>query len=370
MPTNLFSPFKMRGVTLPNRIVVSPMGQYSGDENGKATEWHLMHLGQMSVSGAGLLITEATAVQSTGRISKHDLSLFSDAHAEALAPAVAFCRKYGGAKLGMQLYHAGRKGSVSVAWEGQKPIAIENGGWPIYNASPIAFPGRVEPLEMNDAQINETVRAFAAAAQRADRIGIDLIEIHGAHGYLIHGFLSPFSNQRKDKYGGSLANRMRFALEVFDAIRAVWPERKALGMRLSATDWAEGGWTLDDSVELSRELKKRGCDFITASSGGATPDQKLKVHPGYQVPFAERIRKEANIPTMAVGLITEAKQAEEILVKEQADMIALARGVMFNPRWPWHAAIELGEQVYYPPQYQRAHPSMRGGDFLKPRADA
>lgn len=370
MASSLFSPFKMRGLTLPNRIVVSPMGQYSASEQGHATDWHMVHLGQMAISGAGLLITEATAVQPTGRISKHDLGLWSEAHAEALAPTVAFCRKFGGAKLGMQLYHAGRKGSVTVAWKGQKPIPEDAGGWPTYNASAIAYPGRAQPLAMDQAGIDEAVRAFARAGQLADEIGLDLIEIHGAHGYLIHSFLSPFSNQRTDKYGGTLENRMRFALEVFDAIRAVWPERKPLGIRLSATDWADGGWTLDDSVVLSQELKKRGCDFITASSGGATPEQKLKVYPGYQVPFAERIRREAGIATMAVGLITEAAQAEEILEKGQADLIALARGVMFNPRWPWHAAIELNEQVYYPPQYQRAHPKMRGGDFLKPVADS
>ena len=370
MPAMLFTPYKIRGLTVPNRIVVSPMGQYSAGQNGHASEWHLMHLGHLAVSGAGLLITEATAVQATGRISKHDLGLWSDAHAQALEPAIAFCRKYGGAKIGMQLYHAGRKGSVTVAWERQRPISIAEDGWPIYNASPIAYPGRTEPLELDQAGIDETVRSFAAAAQRADRIGLDLIEIHGAHGYLLHGFLSPFSNHRKDKYGGSLENRMRFVIEVFEAIRRVWPERKALGMRISATDWADGGWTLDDSVVLSRELKLRGCDFVTASSGGATPEQKLEVYPGYQVPFAERIRKEADIPTMAVGLITQAQQAEDILVKQQADLIALARGMMFNPRWPWHAAIELNEQVYYPPQYQRAHPAMRGGDFLKPVADA
>jgi 2,4-dienoyl-CoA reductase-like NADH-dependent reductase (Old Yellow Enzyme family) len=369
MTSKLFSPFTIRGVKVPNRIVVSPMGQYSAAENGHASEWHLMHLGHMSVSGAGLLITEATAVQANGRISKHDLGMWSDAHAAALEPAVAFCRRHGGAKLGMQLYHAGRKGSVTVAWERQRPVSIQDGGWAISNASAIAYPGRSQPAEMSQADIGEAVAAFAAAAKRADRLGLDLIEIHGAHGYLLHGFLSPFSNQRTDKYGGSLQNRMRFVLEVFDAVRAVWPERKALGVRLSATDWAEGGWTLDDSVVLSQELRTHGCDFITASSGGATPEQKLEVHPGYQVPFAERIRKEAAIATMAVGLITQPKQAEEILVKEQADLVALARGMMFNPRWPWLAAIELGEQVYYPPQYQRAHPSMRGGDFLKPAAD-
>lgn len=370
MPATLFTPYKLRGVTLPNRIVVSPMGQYSAGGDGRASEWHLVHLGHLSVSGAGLLITEATAIHPNGRISKHDLGIWSDAHAEALEPVVAFCRKFGGAKLGMQLYHAGRKGSVTVAWERQRPVSVADGGWPIYSASPIAYPGRATPQQLDQAGIDEVVNHFADAAKRADRIGMNLLEIHGAHGYLLHGFLSPFSNQRTDAYGGSRENRMRFVIQVFDAVRAVWPERKPLGMRLSVTDWADGGWDVDDSVALAQELKQRGCDFITASSGGATPEQKLKIYPGYQVPFAERIRKEAQIPTMAVGLITEAKQAEAILLSQQADLIALARGLLFNPRWPWHAAVELGEQVYYPPQYQRAHPSMRGGDFLKPAPDA
>ena len=223
---------------------------------------------------------------------------------------------------------------------------------------------------LDETGIKNTIADFASAAQRADRIGFDVIEIHGAHGYLIHNFLSPFANRRNDGYGGSLQGRMRFAIEVFEAIRKVWPERKALGMRISATDWAEGGWTLDDSVVLARELKKRGCDYITASSGGSVPEQQLKVGPGYQVPFAERIRREAGIATMAVGLITEPRQAEEILTSGKADMIALGRGMLFNPRWPWHAAIEFGEQVHYPPQYERSHPKMRAGDFLKPRSES
>ena len=366
MSSRLFAPFTLRGVALPNRIVVSPMGQYSADENGCAGQWHLMHLGHLSVSGAGLLITEATAVHPHGRISRHDLGLWSDRHAEALAPVMAFCRQHGGAKLGMQLYHAGRKGSVTVAWEGQKPVPVEQGGWPIVNASAVAYPGRATPQALDETGIRGLVQSFVDAAKRADAIGVDLIELHGAHGYLIHGFLSPFSNQRADRWGGTREGRMRFALDVFDAVRAVWPERKALGMRISATDWAEGGWTLDDSVTLALQLKQRGCDFITASSGGATAEQKLTVHPGYQVPFAERIRREVGIPTMAVGLITEAKHAEAILQQGQADLIALARGMLFNPRWPWHAAVELQDEVFYPRPYDRAHPAMRGGDFLKP----
>jgi NADPH2 dehydrogenase len=364
----LFSPMRLRGLDLPNRIVVSPMGQYSA-ENGCAGDWHLMHLGHLALSGAGLLIIEATAVEPEGRISKHDLGLWSDENAAALERVIAFCRRHGGARLGQQLYHAGRKGSVTVAWEGQRPIAPEDGGWPIHAPSALAYPGRRTPQALSEAGIARTVRAFAAAAARADRIGIDLLEVHGAHGYLIHSFLSPLCNRREDGYGGSREGRMRFALEVFDAVRTVWPERKPLGFRVSATDWAEGGWTLDDSVVLAARLKEHGCDFITASSGGAVPEQKLVVHPGYQVPFAARIRREAGIATMAVGLITEPSEAEKILADGKADLVALARGMLFNPRWPWHAAMALDGQVYYPPQYERAHPSMRGGDFLKPKRD-
>jgi NADPH2 dehydrogenase len=366
MPSVLFSKFKMRDLELSNRIVVSPMGQYSGD-NGSATEWHLMHLGHLSVSGAGLLITEATAVNPQGRLSKTDLGLYSDENEEALGRAIAFCRRHGGAKLGIQLYHGGRKSSITTAWEGQKAIPIEKGGWVTYSASSIPYPGRNTPEALDEAGIKREIAAFAAAAERANRIGFDILEIHGAHGYLIHNFLSPFANKRTDGYGGSLQGRMRFAIEIYEAIRKVWPDHKPIGMRISATDWVEGGWTLDDSVELAKELKKRGCDYITASSGGSVPEQQLKVGPGYQVPFSDRIRHESGIATMAVGLITEAKQAEKIIASGQADMVALGRGMLFNPRWPWHAAMELGEQVFYPPQYERSHPKMRAGDFLKPR---
>lgn len=367
--TKLFSPFRLRELELPNRIVISPMGQYSADESGRATDWHLMHLGHLAMSGAGLLFTEATAVQAQGRISKHDLGIWSDDHVEPLKRIVAFCHQHGGARLGMQLYHAGRKGSVTVAWEGQKPVAPALGGWKIWGPSPIPHAGRATPQALDRDEINKTVAAFAAAAQRADEIGFEILEIHGAHGYLIHSFLSPLGNQRDDEYGADRDGRMRLALEVFDAIREVWPARKPLGMRLSATDWAEGGWTLDDSVELSTRLREHGCDYITASSGGVAAEQKLNVHPGYQVPFAERIRRESGIATIAVGLITEPRQAEEILAAGKADLVALARGMLFNPRWPWHSAVELGENVFFPKQYDRCHPSMRGGDFLQPVRD-
>ncbi len=362
----LLSPFKLRKLELPNRIVVSPMGQYSGDAQGRVTDWHLVHLGGLSLSGAGLLFTEATAVEPEGRISPNDIGMWSDDQIEPMQRVIRFCREHGRTKLGMQLYHAGRKGSVSVAWEGQKPIPREKGGWTIWSPSASAHAGRAQPTALDHAGIKRVVAAFAAAARRADQIGFDVLEIHGAHGYLIHSFLSPFGNQRTDEYGGARQGRMRFALEVYDAIRAVWPEHKPLGMRLSSTDWAEGGWSLDDSVELSSQLRARGCDFITASSGGVTAEQQLKVEPGYQVPFADRIRREAGIPTIAVGLITEPAQAEEILTSGKADLVALARGMLFNPRWPWLAASEFGGSVFYPKQYERSHPSMRRGDFLKP----
>lgn len=365
MSTMLFSPYRMRDLALPNRIVVSPMGQYSA-VRGNASDWHRVHLGHLSLSGSGLLIFEAAAVDPNGMISPHDLGIFNDENAHALEPIVAFCRKYGGAKLGMQLWHAGRKGSATVPWKGQKALSITDGGWAIYGASATPYPGRNIPVVLSVEAIDKVVGQFVSAARRADRLGIDLIEIHAAHGYLIHNFLSPLTNTRNDKYGGSLENRMRFGLEVFRAVRDVWPESRPIGVRISASDFAEGGWDLDSSVEFSRALRALGCDYITASSGGAVPEQKLNVYPGYQVPFAERIRREAGISTMAVGLITEPRHAAEIVESGKADLVALGRGMLYDPRWPWHAAVELEEEFFYPKQYERAHPSMRMGDFLKP----
>jgi 2,4-dienoyl-CoA reductase-like NADH-dependent reductase (Old Yellow Enzyme family) len=361
--SKLFSPLTLRGLELPNRIVVSPMGQYSAKE-GCVSEWHLMHLGSLSVSGAGLLIIEASAVHPRGRLSPNDLGLWSDENAAALEPAIRFCRRFGGAKLGQQLWHAGRKGSVTVAWEGQKPIPKEEGGWTPLGASPIPYLGRNMPEALDAAGI--AIQDYVAAAKRADALGIDLLEIHGAHGYLIHNFLSPLTNQRTDAYGGPLANRMRFALELFRAVREAWPERKPLGVRLSTTDWVDGGWEVEDSIELVRTLQELGCDYVTASSGGAVPEQRLTVHAGYQVPNAQRIRCETGLCTMAVGLITEPQQAEEIVASGKADLVAIGRGMLYDPRWPWHAAVELGHEYFYPKQYERAHPSMRTGDFLKP----
>lgn len=364
--TTLFSPFCLRGLELTNRIAVSPMGQYSADEAGFATSWHLMHLGNLTISGAGLVFTEATAVEPRGRVSHNCLGIWSDEHVGPLRDVLAFCREHGGAKLGMQLAHSGRKGSVTVPWKKQLGLDSEAGGWLMASPSDIAYPGRPVPEALDRAGLRNVREAFAAAARRADEAGFDTIEIHNAHGYLLHSFLSPFANGRTDEYGGSLASRMRFPLEVFDAIREAWPAGKPLGVRVSSTDWAPGGWDAADTVEFARALKAKGCDFICASSGGSTPDQKIPVGPGYQVPFAEQVRREVDIPTIAVGLITEPQQAEDILASGQADLVALGRGMLYNPRWAWHAAEKLGEEVYFPPQYERAHPSMRPGDFLKP----
>lgn len=365
----LFSPFKLREMQLTNRIVVSPMAQYSAVD-GLASEWHFMHLGTLSVSGAGLMIIEATSVERDGRLSPGDLGLWSTEHEDALRPTIEFCRKHGSARIGLQLQHAGRKGSVSVAWEGQKDIPVDAGGWELAGADEIAYPGRPKPQKLEGPRIQELLRSYAEATKRANNLGIDLLEIHAAHGYLLHNFLSPLSNQRSDEYGATTAGRMRFVLAVFEAVRDAWPESKPLGVRISATDWVDSGWNVDDSIELAVRLKSLGCDYVTASSGGTVPEQKIDVKPNYQVPFAERIRREAGIPTMAVGLITQPRQAEEILAQGQADLIAIGRGILYNPRWPWHAAAELGGAVAYPPQYERSHPSMRRGDFLKARRDA
>ncbi len=361
----LFAPFPLRDLMLPNRIVVSPMGQYSSP-NGCATDWHIMHLGHLAVSGAGLLIAEAAAVHPDGRSSTTDLGIWSDEQAAALEPVFEFCRRHGGAKLGMQIYHSGRKGSITSAWEGQRYIPPEQGGWATCAPSAIPYPGRGMPVVLDHAAMAQVVGHFTDATRRIDRLGVDLLELHCAHGYLLHSFLSPLTNRRNDDYGGDIAHRMRFALGTFDAVRQAWPERKPLGVRISATDWAPGGWDIDSSVEFCAALRGRGCDYIAVSSGGAVAEQKPEIYPGYQVGFAERIRKEAGIPTMAIGLITEPRQAEQILASGQADLIALARAMLYNPRWPWHAAVELGEKFFCPPQYLRSHPALREMDFLKP----
>jgi len=365
MGSMLFSPLKLRDLVIPNRIMVSPMGQYSAVD-GSAGTWHMMHLGSMSVSGAGLLCIEATAVNPEARLSPCDLGLWSDANEAALAPIVDFCRKQGGARLGLQLWHSGRKGSVTVAWERQQAIPKECGGWTPFGASEVPYPNRNPPKALDGEDMRRITADYVAATTRADRLGIELLELHSAHGYLLHNFLSPLTNLRTDEYGGSRENRMRYPLAVFKAIRDAWPAHKPFGVRISTVDWAEGGWSVEDSIAYTKALQALGCDYITASSGGAVAEQKIAVGPGYQVPLAESIRKSTGIPTVAVGLITEARQAEEILASGKADLVALGRRMLYNPRWPWHAAVELGEEFYYPKQYERSHPSMQGGDFLRP----
>jgi 2,4-dienoyl-CoA reductase-like NADH-dependent reductase (Old Yellow Enzyme family) len=353
----LFSPYALGPMQLSNRIAIAPMCQYSAIE-GIATDWHMIHLGNLALSGAALLIIEATAVVPEGRISPDDLGLWSDAHAEALEPIVAAIRRYSPIKLAIQLAHAGRKASSEVPWLGGANIPpTEERGWQTVAPSPIPHAeGETVPLELDAAGLARVREGFVSAARRAHALGLDGIELHAAHGYLLHEFLSPLSNRREDAYGGSLENRMRFPLEVYDAVRAAVPPGMAVGMRISATDWVEGGWDLEQSAVLAQALKTRGCDFIHVSTGGLHPGQQIPLGPGYQIEFAERIRHETGLPTIGVGLITEAAQAERILQQGQADVIALARAMLYDPRWPWHAAAELGDQVFAPPQYWRSQP--------------
>ena len=359
MGSKLFSPITLRELTLENRIMVSPMCQYSGSD-GCASDWHLMHLGQFAVAGVGLLTVEMTNVEARGRISPRCLGLYSDANEQALQRVVDFCRKHGSAKLAIQLAHAGRKASTRPPWEARDPLTIDKGGWQTVAPSAIAASADAAvPKALERDEIRSLVAAFASAARRAARIGFDAVELHGAHGYLLHEFLSPLSNRRNDEYGGSLENRMRFPLEVFGAVRAVWPPDKPVGMRVSATDWIDGGWTLEDTVTLAHELKARGCDWIDVSSGGMAPPDSIPVGPGYQVPFAERVRAATGMVTIAVGLITEPQQAEDIIASGKADMVALARGMLYDPHWTWHAAAALGAEATYPNQYLRCRPAQR-----------
>ncbi len=353
---HLFASFTLRDVAFKNRIVVSPMCEYSSDD-GFATDWHLVHLGSRAVGGAGLVLTEAAAVTAAGRISPQDLGIYHDAHIDALAKITRFIDLQG-AVAGIQLAHAGRKAATPRPWENAAPtVAPEHGGWEPVAPSAIPFaPGYRTPRALTLAEIAETVAAFAAAARRAHDAGFRVAEIHGAHGYLIHEFLSPLSNTRTDAYGGAFENRTRLAREVSRAVRAVWPEGLPLFFRISASDWAEGGWTLDESVELAKLLKADGVDLIDASSGGAIADAKIAVGPGYQVPFAERIRRDAAIPTGAVGMITTAEQAEAILGEGKADLIFIARELLRDPYWPLHAARALGVDLPWPVQYERAKP--------------
>ncbi|KML55100.1 oxidoreductase [Burkholderia cepacia] len=354
--TALFSPFTLRGVTLPNRIVISPMCQYSA-ERGEATDWHMIHLGHLALSGAGLLCIEATAVEPDGRITHGDLGLWDDVTEAALKPVLAAIRKHSPIPVAMQLSHAGRKASSAGPWEGGQLVSVADGGWLPHGPSAVPHKdGETPPLALDAAGLNRIRAAFAAAAKRAARLGIDAIEVHAAHGYLLHQFLSPLANQRTDEYGGSLENRMRFPLEIFEIVRAAFPEDRPVGVRVSATDWVEGGWELDDTIAFAHELKRRGCDWIDVSSGGVSPLQKIPLSPGYQVPFAQAVKRAVGMPTMAVGLINEPAHANRLIESGDADFVAMARAMLYDPRWPWHAAAELGAQVTAPPQYWRSQP--------------
>ena len=352
----LFDELKIRGLTLRNRIAVSPMCQYSCVD-GVANEWHSVHLGSRAVGGAALVFTEATAVTANGRISPWDLGIWNDAQMNALAPIVAFVRAQGAAA-GTQLAHAGRKASVRRPWDPPGVVPESEGGWTTVHApSAIAFSDEMlMPHAMTPQEIAGVTDAFVAAARRALAAGFQVIELHAAHGYLLHEFLSPLSNHRTDRYGGSFENRARIVIEVTNAVRAVWPETHPLFVRISSTDWTEGGWDLPQSIELARALKSCGVDLIDASSGGNVATAKIPLGPGYQVPFAEAIRRDAGIATGAVGLITGAAQADEVIRSGQADMVLLARELLRDPYWPMRAATELGQTIAWPAQYLRAGP--------------
>jgi 2,4-dienoyl-CoA reductase-like NADH-dependent reductase (Old Yellow Enzyme family) len=351
----LYSTFTIRDVTLRNRIGVSPMCQYSS-EDGFANDWHLVHLGSRAGGGAGLVITEAAAVEARGRISPQDLGIWKDAHVEMLSRIVRFIESQG-AVAGIQLAHAGRKAGTAQPWKGGKPLSDEQGGWQPIAPSPVPFnAGYRTPTEMSAKDIVDVKAAFVAGAKRSVDAQFKWLEIHSAHGYLAHSFLSPLSNKRIDQYGGSFDNRVRFLLETARDIKRIWPERLPLTVRISATDWAPGGWDLEQSIELSKRLKREGVDLIDCSSGGLVPNAKIEAGPGYQVPFAEAIRKRAEIATAAVGLITEAQQADEIIRSEKADIVLLARKMLRDPYWALHAArpLDARDRMFIPPQYARS----------------
>lgn len=356
MTSQLFSTYKLGELELSNRIVIAPMCQYSA-EDGKATDWHTIHLGHLALSGAALLFIEATAVSPEGRISPLDLGLWSDETEAALGAVLKAVRKHSDMPIGIQLAHAGRKASVHAPWQGGGQVGLDQGGWQTVAPSALAFGSHPRtPLALDAAGIAKIRDDFTAAAERSVRLCFDAIEIHAAHGYLLHQFLSPLSNRRDDNYGGSLENRMRLPLEVFDAVRAVVPASIPVGFRVSGSDWAEGGWDIEQTLAFARELKARQASFIHMSGGGLSAEQKVPLGPNYQVPFARAVKQATGLPTIAVGLITEADQAEAIVGTGDADLVALARGMLYDPRWPWHAAAQLGASVKPPSQYLRSQP--------------
>ena len=355
--SHLFSPWKLGSLELENRIVIAPMCQYSA-VNGNAQDWHLIHLGNLALSGAGLLVIEATAVSPEGRITPGDLGLYSDENETALKRVMDAATKYAVSPIVVQLAHAGRKASSQAPWDGGAQILPDEPlGWKAVAPSSLPHaPEEDTPLALDDAGLAKVRSDFAASARRAVALGFHGIEVHMAHGYLLHQFLSPIANQRTDAYGGSLENRMRFPLEIFDAIKSAVPENIPVWVRVSATDWVSGGWDIEDTVALGSALKDRGCVAIHVSSGGVSPKQKIPMSNGYQVPFAARVKEGVGLPTVAVGLITEPAHAEAIIEKGDADAIALARGMLYGPRWPWHAAAELGAEINAPHQYCSSQP--------------
>lgn len=363
MSSPLFTPLTLRSLTLSNRIVVSPMCQYSADQ-GHASAWHRSHLGTLALSGAALLLLEATAVEAIGRITPGCLGLYTDSQAHALGEILAQLRRHSAMPIGVQLAHAGRKASSALPWDGGQQLSAAAGGWTTVAPSALPHaPGEAAPLALDAAGLARVRDAFAAAAVRAREIGVDALELHAAHGYLLHQFLSPLANRREDAYGGSLENRLRFPLEVFDAVRACWPAERPLGVRVSATDWVAGGWDLEQTVVFAQALQARGCDWIDVSSGGVSPSQKIAAGPGYQIPFARAVRAATGMVTIGVGMITDADQAEAIVAGGDADLVALARALLWDPRWPWHAAAALGAQVEAPAQYWRCEPHGIGRVF-------
>jgi 2,4-dienoyl-CoA reductase-like NADH-dependent reductase (Old Yellow Enzyme family) len=355
--SRLFEELSIGELRLENRIIIAPMCQYSA-ENGTAGDWHMIHIGQLALSGAGLMILEATAVSAEGRISPQDLGLYSDENEAALARILAAARAHSPMPIAVQISHAGRKASSRAPWDGGSQIGPSDPlGWK--TEAPSAVPhadGEDVPQALDRAGLDRVREDFVKTARRAARLGLDGIEIHGAHGYLLHQFLSPIANHRDDEYGGSLENRMRFPLEVFDAVRAAFPAERPVWMRISATDWVPNGWDIDGTVALSKALKARGCSAIHVTTGGVSPAQAIKIAPGYQVPYAQRVKAEVGLPTIAVGLITEPEQAEAIIANGEADAVSLARAMLYDPRWPWHAAAKLGGRVNAPKQYWRSQP--------------
>lgn len=358
MRSKLFTPLQVGAITLANRIVIAPMCQYSA-ENGCMNDWHHIHLGQLALSGAGLLTIEATAVTPAGRITYADVGLYSDECESAMRRVVESVRRWSDIPIAIQLAHAGRKASTEVPWKGGAQIPADHAnGWRTEAPSAIAYSDKdPAPIALDREGLAKVRNAFVDAARRAVRLGLDAIQLHGAHGYLLHQFLSPLSNRRADEYGGSLENRMRFPLEVFDAVRAAVPAELTVSVRVSGTDWAPGGWDAAQTVEFARVLDARGCNAIHVSSGGLTSSQQIAIGPGYQVPLARAVKAAVKIPVIAVGLITDFEHAESILVAGDADLIALARAMLYNPRWPWHAAAHFGAHVKAPSQYLRSQPA-------------